>query len=178
MSCRIRPSGSGSNGRPVPPSGSPRFGAPSKPIQPGVLVGLSISMAVSPATWTSKAVVDVSSTQDSSDVSPTSGVCHARLVSRLLLPLRTDATKTAVKQRFSTCRRGDLNAPSQRHHSPRSFGFSFGQPVLPDRRVSPVATCTAPWRRQPPQLGQRPFCPVDSGGLLDDRPDQVVLEDV
>lgn len=34
-----------------------------------------------------------------------------------------------------------MNAPSQRHHGPRSVDLSFGHSVLADRRVAPVAGC-------------------------------------
>ena len=42
-----------------------------------------------------------------------------------------------------------MNAPSQRHHSPRSVETSFAQPVLTDRRVTHVAACVATWKDKP-----------------------------
>ncbi len=46
---------------------------------------------------------------------------------------------------------GDLNAPSQRHHGPRSVESSFAQPVLPDRDV----TLWLPTRRSHRRLPDR-----------------------
>jgi len=39
----------------------------------------------------------------------------------------------STAQGLSWCRRGNLNAPSQRHHAPRPVGLYFAQPVLTDR---------------------------------------------
>ena len=57
--------------------------------------------------------------------------------------LRTlDTLSTAIREGLQHapntlslwCRRGDLNAPSQRHHRPTSVALSSPQPVLPDRQ--------------------------------------------